>query len=339
LTAVPLVAPQPTRLRADGTDYDCRPGESVLQALLRQGVEVPYSCKKGVCLTCLMRCTGGDPGGAARAGLKETLRAQGYFLACQSQPAGDLELAPAADADLFIAAEVAAMAELGADVRQLLLKPLAPFDYRPGQFINLRGAGGIVRSYSLASHPRDAGTLELHVRRYRNGAMSGWIFGSLRAGQRVEIQGPNGTCFYLPRDRAQPLLLIGTGTGLAPLLGIVRDALSRGHTGPIRLYHGSRSEGGLYMDGTLAALSARAPNFSYARCVSGDAARGGLRAGRADDLAFADLPALGGWGVFLCGNPPMVESAKKRAYLAGADLKDIHADPFEVRDLRRRPRN
>jgi len=285
-----------------------------------------------------MRCTGGDPGDAARSELKETLRALGYFLACLSQPAGDLDIAPAEDADLFIAAEVAAVADLSAEVRQLFLKPLAPFAYRPGQFINLRRAGGLVRSYSLASHPDDGDALELHVRRYENGAMSSWIFDSLEAGARVEIQGPNGNCFYVPQDGTQPLLLIGTGTGLAPLLGIVRDALFHGHTGPIRLYHGSRTADGLYLADALAALSARAPNFTYARCVSAGAANGDLRAGRADDLAFADQPALAGWRVFICGNPPMVASAKKRAYLAGAGLQHIHADAFEVRDLRRRPR-
>lgn len=336
---LPLCAPQPARLRVGAAAYDCQPGESVLQALLRQGADIPYSCKKGVCLTCLMRCTGGDPGETARSGLKETLRAQGYFLACQSHPEGDLDLAPPAEADLFIPAEVAAIKDVSAGVRQLFLTPLAPFEYRPGQFVNLRGAGGIVRSYSLASHPRETGTLELHVRRHKNGAMSGWIFDGLRAGERIEIQGPNGNCFYLPREGTQPLLLIGTGTGLAPLLGILRDALGHGHAGPIRLYHGSRTAAGLYMGETLAALAARAPNFAYARCVSGDGAAGSLRAGRADDLAFADLPALAGWRVFICGNPPMVASAKKRAYLAGAGLEDIHADAFELRDLRRQPRS
>lgn len=337
--AVPVYAPQPARLRVGAAEYVCEPGESVLQALLRQGVAVPYSCKKGVCLACLMRCTGGDPGEAATAGLKDTLRAQGYFLACQSRPEGSLDLAPAEDAGLFIPALVEAVKEVNAGVRQLFLKPLAPFDYRPGQFINLRGNGGIVRSYSLASHPLEQDALELHVRRYKNGAMSGWIFESLRDGARVEIQGPNGSCFYLPRDKAQPLLLIGTGTGLAPLVGIVRDALHHGHTGPIRLYHGSRTADGLYLEDALAAMTARAPDFTYTGCVSGDAGNGGLRAGRADDLAFADLPALTGWRVFICGNPAMVASAKKRAYLAGANLQDIHADPFELRELRTRPRS
>ena len=334
----PLRAARPVALRFDGAVYDCGPGEDVLQALLRQGAAIPHSCRKGVCLACLLRCSRGDPGAGAQAGLRDTLRHQGHFLACQSQPESDLDIAPAAETDLFLSAEVASLRNLGAAVRRVELRPLRNFDYRPGQFINLRGPGGLVRSYSLASLPGSGTTLELHVQRYDNGAMSGWIFEQLKPGDRVEIQGPNGACFYLPGDAAQPLLLIGTGTGLSPLLGIARDALARGHSGPIRLYHGSRTRWGLYMDGALRGMFAGRENVSYSACVSRDAPENGMRRGRADDLAFADHASLEGWRVFLCGYPPMVSAAKKRAYLAGARLEDIHADPFELRDLRQRPR-
>jgi len=330
-------AAPPVRLRLGGGSYDCRPDESVLQALRRQGVEVPHACEKGVCFTCLLRCTGGSPGGKAQAGLRDSLRLQGFFLACQCLPESDLEIAPAAADDLFVAAEVASLRDFSREVRQLRLRPLARFEYRPGQFINLRGPGGLVRSYSLASLPESDPALELHVRRHDNGAVSGWIFDRLQPGQRVEIQGPSGACFYVPGDPTQPLLLVGTGTGLSPLLGIAREALSRGHRGPIRLYHGSRTRWGLYLDGPLRALAASHPNFDYVPCASRDAAAG-LRRRRADDAAFADLPSLSGWRVFLCGNPPMVAAARKRAYLAGARLQDIYGDPFELRDLRRRPR-
>ena len=64
----------------------------------------------------------------------------------------------------------------------------------------------------------------------------------------------------------------------------------------------------------------------------------GVRAGRVDSAVFSDLPGLADWRVFICGSPPMVEKAKNTAYLAGAAIADIHADPFELRDLRRKPR-
>ena len=85
----------------------------------------------------------------------------------------------------------------------------------------------------------------------------------------------------------------------------------------------------------LRAMAERHANFTYRGCVSGEDGP----AGPAENVAFADHPDLAGWRVYLCGYPPMVETARKRAYLMGAALADIHADPFELRNLRARPRD
>jgi NAD(P)H-flavin reductase len=134
------------------------------------------------------------------------------------------------------------------------------------------------------------------------------------------------------------MLLIGNGTGLSPLIGIVRDALARGHGGEIHLYHGTRHAAGLYFMDELRALAARHANFVYWPCLSGGDTLKGARGGRAEEVAFADHGGLRDWRVFLCGYPPMVEKAKKLAYLAGAVLDHIHADPFDMRELRQKPR-
>lgn len=168
--------------------------------------------------------------------------------------------------------------------------------------------------------------------------MSNWVFDEMQVGESVDIQGPNGCCFYLPGDPGQGLLMIGNGTGLAPLAAIARDALNDGHNGPIRLYHGSRAEGGLYLQDRLLDLAAANANFSYTGCLSGAAPPPGHARGRAEEVAFGEIPDLAGWRVYLCGNPPMVEGAKKRAFLAGADLKEIYADAFELKELRAAPR-
>jgi NAD(P)H-flavin reductase len=163
--------------------------------------------------------------------------------------------------------------------------------------------------------------------------MTTWIFQDLRPGERVEIRGPNGSCFYTEDRPEQPLLLIGTGTGLAPLMGIARDALNKGHTGPIHLYHGTRDPAGLYQKLELEWWATQYQNFQFVPCLSGTEVPRDCRMGRTEEVAFAEQPDLSGWRVFLCGCPPMVHAAKKRAYLAGAALAEIHADPFELRDL------
>ena len=113
--------------------------------------------------------------------------------------------------------------------------------------------------------------------------------------------------------------------------GIVRDALSQGHTGSIRLYHGSRNPEGLYLIDELRALASQHENFTYTPCVSGALpAENGYATGRAPDVAMADIPKLNGWRIFLCGNPDMVKTTKKKAFLTGAAMKDIYADAFTL---------
>jgi ferredoxin-NADP reductase len=326
------------RIRYGGCDYDLLPAESVLEALLRQGVELAYSCRKGSCLTCLLRCSKGRIPSEAENGLRESLRAQGYFLACLASPEDDVELVAPADADLFGRARMIEIERLAPTTTRIRLESATPLYYHPGQFINIRRGDGLMRSYSLASVPRLEAYLEIHVKRLDGGAMSGWLNDEARVGDTVDIQGANGSGFYLPGRPDQPLLLIGNGSGLAPLYGIARDALADGHRGEIRLYHGSRTVGGLYLRDALRALAARHDNFSYLPCISGPEPGRGDRVGRAEIVAFGDLPQLSGWRVFLCGYPPMVDAARRAAYLAGARLADIHADAFELRDLRKTPR-
>jgi ferredoxin-NADP reductase len=123
-------------------------------------------------------------------------------------------------------------------------------------------------------------------------------------------------------------LLIGTGSGLAPLYGIARDALHQGHRGLIRLYHGSRAAAGLYLGDDLNHLAAAHPNFHYEPCISGASSVSGRDPVAALDRAMRDQPDLSGWRVYLCGNPQMVEAARLATFLAGAASSDILADPF-----------
>jgi NAD(P)H-flavin reductase/ferredoxin len=325
-------------LEFEGEGLRADTGETVLDALLRHAIAVPYSCRKGICQACLLKSEAGAPPPESQRGLRAGLRERGFFLACQCLPQRDMRIARGDDAQRIGPAVVVSKEVLGPNICRLVLQPRQAFDYRAGQFINLRREDGTVRSYSLASVPAQDGGLELHIRRHGGGAMSGWIFDSLASGAEVELLGPLGECHYRPGREEQPLLMIGTGTGLAPLIGIARDALSSGHHAPLHLYHGSSDLQGLYGRGMLQELAGRFPNFRYRGCVSGPGPLGGAARGRASDVAFAAHRDLSGWRVFLCGNPSMVHEAKKVSYLFGAGLADIHADPFELKELRQRMR-
>ena len=317
-----------SRVEYQGKSYQCREGETVLQVFMRHGVTAPFSCGNGVCHVCLQRCESGHVPADAQNGLRETLKSQDYFLPCKCVPIDDMKIVPPRQADLYNRAVVYKKELLAPDVCRLLLEPATQLYYHAGQFINIRREDGEARSYSLASVPHEDYFLEIHVKRVPGGTMSNWIFDELQENDELEIQGATGNSYYVSGEQEQPLLLIGTGTGLSPLLGIARDALISGHTGPIFLYHGSRHSQGLYLQDELRALAERYQNFHPSFCVSGSDVPAGFLAGRANDVALANHDVLKGWRVYLCGQPEMVEGSRQALLNAGVSELEIHADPF-----------
>lgn len=310
-----------------GQSYEC--GEqTVLECLTAQGVHVPSSCRSGLCETCMMQLVSGSVPAKAQAGLKDTLVAQDYFLPCVCYPEQDIEVILNDSGRGKQEATVTAVEYLNADILGIRIKPSRPFGYRAGQFISLFKDEDTVRCYSLASVPALDDELCLHVRKVPNGVMTGWIFGHLKAGEAITISDAAGDCFYVPGKPAQDILLIGTGTGLAPLYGIIREALRSGHTGRISLYHGSNTADGFYLVEELHKLAREHANFKYIPCVSEGDVPQGCAQGMVHAVALQDNPDLSGWRVFLCGNPLMVKAAQQQTFLAGAAMGEIFADPF-----------
>lgn len=313
-----------------GQSYQCKEQESVLDCLTAHGVTIPSSCHAGVCQTCLMRAVKGKVPASAQPGLKNTLAAQNYFLACSCFPEEDLEVTLPAKGTNKFPATVVELNSLSAEVVCLKLSLNTELKYKAGQFINLFKDDFTSRSYSLASVPEIDEHLELHVRKLPDGLVSQWIHQELKVGDVVDISDATGDCFYVTDITKQNLLLIATGTGLAPLYGIIRDALMQGHSGNIKLYHGSNSAESVYLIDELITLSNQYKNFIYTPCISGKNVPVGFSAGRANEVALSENQDLAGWSVFLCGHPEMVAVAKKNSYLAGASMNNIYADPFVI---------
>lgn len=313
-----------------GKVYQCEKAESVLDCLARHGVSYPSSCRNGVCQTCLMYSTEGKPPADSQKGLKATLQVQNYFLACACKPDMDLVVSdPGEGATQQVMTEVISKEPLNNDIIRLRLTPQDKFNFRPGQFIHLKRDDGLVRSYSIASVPEKNEYIELHIRRLDNGKMTTWVHDSLDVKDKINISGPVGDCFYLPGKPEQNMLLIATGSGLAPLWGIVRDALNQGHTGLIHLFHGSYEVSGLYLMDELKQLAATHENFLYSPCVD-QGATSDVTQGRIDQVVTETYPDLKNWRVYLCGHPDMVSGMKKKTFLAGASMQDIFSDSFII---------
>lgn len=308
---------------------ELRPGESALDGLLREGASLAYACKAGTCGYCMVRAVSGPVPARAQAGLKDSWKARGYFLPCVCHPDGDLAAEPAGS-DVRAGAAIGSLKLLSADVLRVRLLCDTPLDFRAGQYLNLVREGSLARSYSIASLPGGAGEnaeVELHIRRVANGRMSGWLFGDARPGDRVEVQGPSGECFYVAGREQMPMLLVGTGTGLAPLYGIARDALRSGHRAPIHLVHGALRPAGLYLRDELRALAESHPNFHYTASVleGGDES---CATGPLEGLLATRFPALEGWRGYVCGDPALVKSLRMKLFLAGIGMPDLCSDSF-----------
>lgn len=319
-----------TKVVYQGRSYERLDDETVLRCLLRNNIRVPYSCEGGACQACTMQAVNGTPPASSQDDLKETQKSLGYFKPCVCKPTEDLEVAMLDDAHNHkYQMEVLSKDFVNGDILRMRLRCDEHFDYRAGQFINIF-KGELIRSYSLASVPVIDEQLELHIRRVPGGQVSNWLVDEINPGDHLTITGPNGECFYHDIG-GDGILAVGTGSGLAPLWGIVRDALQRGYDRPIILSHGGMLPENLYYVDELRQLAEQHQNLSYFPCVSElpeEQVPEGLSAGFPNEVAFAHQPALANWQVFLCGHPDMVNNTKRKAFLSGASLKNIHADPF-----------
>jgi len=308
----------------EGRSIPLAEGQTVLAALEAAGERVESSCRSGVCQSCLMQVVEGVPPKRAQAGLTAGQIAQGLFMPCVCTPEKPIVIARADSARQRAPARVESLDWLSASVRRVRLRPLAPFVYRPGQFVGLIAEDGLIRSYSIASTPDQAPLVELHVRVIPGGRMSSRLATTTAVGDVLTLSGPSGACCYEGVETDQPLVLAGTGSGLAPLWAVLNDALSRGHRGTIDLYHGASSRQGLYLVDELEALQRDHPGVSYRPLVrepadpeAGDLLRNMMADGVRRDAVH-----------FLCGDAGLVRRMQRGLFLGGARLDRIRADPF-----------
>ena len=165
------------------------------------------------------------------------------------------------------------------------------------------------------------------MRRVPDGLVSGWLH-SRQVGAQISVRGAFGQCFHVPDDEEQKLLLVGAGTGLAPLLGIARDALSQGHTGPILLVHGGLTPERLYLREQLYELAANWPQLQVHHCVLQGATEL-EHEGRLDEIALRLAGPLKEARAFLCGDEDIVRTLQRSLFLAGLPSGEILADPFQ----------
>ena len=334
----------PPTVQIDDRSVESDPNQSILETLLRAGVWMPSSCNQGTCGTCKLQVLAGqvDHGDSPLDTLTPDERAAGLALGCQARPCTDTTVALRGTATRSthplrdLRATVTAVTEVARDTRRILLGLDEPLAFRPGQCVELAvPQSGQRRQYSLANCEGEDAVLELHVRRVDGGlATDAWLCRSLAVGDRVDVTGPLGD-FHLadePDDEGEPMVLIGGGTGLAPLMGIVRTALARRPDRVVILYHGVRAEEDLYGGEVFDELAARHPGFQFVQVLS-DAPDDHLyRKGFPTDAFLEDVTAARGWSGWLCGPPALVEAGVRAFKRRRMAPRLIHREKFTPAD-------
>lgn len=331
-------------ISVSGRRVECSDDQSILESLLRAGVWMPNSCNQGTCGTCKLQVLSGEVD--HRDSPQDTLSAQertrGLALACQARPLKDVEVTLCGSNEpgrthvlRDLTGTVASVVDIARDTRRVLIDLDEALDFTAGQYIELAVPGTTERrQYSLANTTEERKTLELHVRRVPGGLASDqWLFGTVALGDRIEGLGPLGD-FHSPpaeEDTGEPMALIGGGTGLAPLVGIVRTALARHPNREVVLYHGVRGESDLYDGGVFAELEAQYASFRFVPVLSEETSPE-HRSGFPTDVFLEDIASCRGWSGWLCGPPAMVEAGVKAFKRRRMSPRLIHREKFTPAD-------
>jgi NAD(P)H-flavin reductase/ferredoxin len=305
-------------VKGDST-FRGRVGQKLLDAALLHGVHLPHDCRSGRCGTCRVKVVDGRLEGGQSG-------EPGAVLACQAQICGpvsiEVEPVPPVDSAWGV---VEAVNDLRFGVVEVVIQPSKPIFMLAGQYMRVQFRGVPGRCYSPTvplDGPAVPGLIRIHVRRVRGGLLSNAFGKSIRPGHKVKLKGPFGSAFYRHGHTGR-LILVGTGTGFAPIWSVAHQALVERPDREMVVLAGARSPAGLYMVPALERLIAF-PRVSVIPIVSetDDPAAGHLVGSALDFLPILKPTDT----VYAGGSPDMVASVMQACQAAGAVC---HADAFE----------
>jgi CDP-4-dehydro-6-deoxyglucose reductase, E3 len=317
-----------------GKRFSAHEGESILDAALRHGVALEYSCQTGRCSTCKAQLRAGLTTALhEESGLSPTERTEGWILTCVRSATSEvvIEVEDLGEVRMFPAktfpCRIHGLEHLSADVIKVVLRlpPSAEFEYYPGQYIDVMGHDGLRRSYSIANAPDPSRQLELHVRRVPEGRMSDYWFGRAKVNDLLRLRGPLGT-FFLRQVSELNLAFLATGTGIAPIKAML-EGLAAGdpedRPASIQVCWGGRVPQDMYWDSRGIGLQ-----HEFVSVLSrADGHWTGAR-GHVQDTLLSLRPDLHETAVYACGSDAMVRDARRMLIDAGLSARRFHSDAF-----------
>jgi CDP-4-dehydro-6-deoxyglucose reductase len=316
----------------NGKQFTADATTTILEAALGQDVVLEYSCRTGRCGICKARVLSG---GTIVLKPEESLPAnevnRGMILTCCRAAEGDValdaeDLAPLTGITVrTMPCKIAAITFPAPDIAKVTLRtpPTMPLVFLAGQYVDILFRG-IRRSYSLANAPRADGTLELIIKRYPGGMLSRYWFEEAAVGDLLRLEGPLGT-FFLREQPVDHLVLLATGTGIAPVKAILEQLSMQAGPAPARIsvYWGNRDPAEFCIDFDCSTL-----DFSANLLLSGRNMGTGHREGYVQHAVIDDAVDLGRAAVYACGSNAMITSARTLLTEAGLPQRRFFSDAF-----------
>jgi len=328
-------------MTGSGKTFRVNEGESVLVAALRQGVMLPYSCKNGTCGSCKGVVERGEvhyPFHPPLA-LEKSDFAEGCALMCQAEPIEDLlirvrEIEAVKDIQIrMLPVRVVEKTLLAENVIRLRLKlpKTQRLQFLAGQYVDVLLAGGKRRAFSIASCPSMEDEIELHIRHVDGGDFTSHVFDELQERDILRFEGPQGNFFVRNDKPDRPMIMMGGGTGFAPLKSMIENLLEQGDRREIHLYWGARTADELYLDQLPLSWAQAHGHIYYRRAISEPDTGNGLTVHRGfvHEAVIEDHPDLSAFDVYMSGPPAMIDAAKTA--FAEHDLPErrLFYDSFE----------
>ncbi|MFJ8818013.1 benzoate 1,2-dioxygenase electron transfer component BenC [Amycolatopsis thermoflava] len=315
----------------------CEPDQTVADASYRQRINIPLDCRDGACGTCKAFCESGDYDGGTYIddALSPDEASRGYVLPCSMKPRSDLVLqiaSTSAVAKTQAATHSATLTGLDRLSPTTFALTLETPDrdklaFLPGQYVNIEVPGtGQTRSYSFSNAPDDK-ELTFLVKLTPGGLMSDYLTERAAPGDELRFTGPNGSFFL--RETERPVLLLAGGTGLAPILSILRAMRACGSSRPAHLVYGVSTDDDLVELDTLASLAAEVEGLTWDYCVA-DPDSSAPNKGYVTSLIREEHLHGGDVAVYLCGPPPMVEAVRKHFTDAGVQPTGFYYEKFAL---------
>lgn len=333
------------RFEPVGIDIDVDEDETILEAAFRQGIMLPHGCKEGQCASCKSFILDGEDiefEKYSTFALPDFEKEEGFALLCRAHAYEDLQIELIHfDEDTIrngipiqeVETEVVANDPVTHDMRHLVLKLVDrdEFLFLPGQYMDIEVPDtGSSRSFSMANtSARESLQLEFIIKIYPDGFFSKFLDTEVNVGDKLKIKGPYGV-FTLRESHESDIVFIGGGAGMAPILSILRSMAERGLSRKATYYYGARTKSDLCFEDELRALEDKLPGFRYIPALSepDDADWDGETGLITDVVAQHEGDDLSAKDAYVCGPPPMVESAIQMLENAGVGDDCIFYDKF-----------